>query len=150
MATPSSPTATTAQQAATALRLTPALPQAKFGLLRPLVQDQARDFAQASGDALLASRVGQVIGSAGEFPWRPDLNANLDRVRNVADNYALQEFARAYISQALQAFLPSVVAVAVSAAKTNRTLLLTVTCTRLVDLNRVPAKTFTSTVSLSL
>ena len=103
---------TPAQQAATALRLSQPLPKNKFGLRRPFAQDQARDFAQVTGDDLLLARVEQAIGSNGEFPWRPSLTSKLDRIRNIKQGPALDEFARTYVDMALRTFVPEVVAVA--------------------------------------
>lgn len=134
----------------TAARLAPALPQKKFGFLRPFSRDQARDVATATGDTLLQSRVEQVIGSNGEWPWRPNLTANLDRVRNIKEGPALDEFARAYVGQALSTFVPEVIASSVSATRTDRRLVLVVTCTRLADINARPPKTFTARASLPI
>ncbi len=116
-----------------AARLAPARPQDKFGFLRPFRTDAARDVARASGDALLASRAGQVVGSCGELPWRPRLNANLDWVRHIKNDDALAEFARAYVGQALADHLPEVVAVRVQPTRTDRLLQLVVTCSRAAD-----------------
>jgi hypothetical protein len=140
-ATPPSP-------AVTAGRLATPAPREKFGLLRPFHADQARDLVQGSGDDLLASEVGQVLGSAGEFPWRPGLNSLLDRVRNIANRQALSEFARAYVSQILSRYVPEVVAVSVSAERSGRMLTLTVTCSRVSDVDKTPARTFDVAVTL--
>jgi hypothetical protein len=143
VATPPSP-------ATTAARLAPVLPQTLFGLLRPFGTDQARDLAQGSGDDLLESRVGQVIGSAGEFPWRPGLTSRLDRARNIANGPALSEFCRVWVSQALATFVPEVVVQSATATRdvSGRTLNLTVTCSRVSDLSTTPPKTFTASAAL--
>lgn len=135
---------------ATAQRLAPALPGNKFGLLRPFGTDRARDLTRGSGDALLASRVGQVVGSGGEFPWRPHLTANLDRVRNVMNDAALAEFARVYVGQALTAYVPQVLAVRVTPTRTLRFLQLAVTCTRVADADLKPPRTFSVAAALPL
>lgn len=137
-----------ATPAQTAQRLAPALPQNKFGLLRPFGVDGARDLARGTGDALLKSLAGQVAGTSGEFPWRPEFTSNLDRVRNIKNTEALGEFARTYISQAYATYLPQVLAVRVVADRTARNLELTTTCMRASDVNKQPPKTFTTTAVL--
>ena len=138
------------QQAVVAAQLTPTQPQNKYGLLRPFRHDGARDFTTGSGDDLLKSRVGQVLGSDGTFPWRPELTSYLDRVRNIKQGPALDAFCLQYVSQALTSFLPQVSAVNVSATRVARTLTLVVTCSRVAGSTSGSNQSFDVNVSLPI
>ena len=77
-------------------------------LATPFQRDRQRDFARASGEALLRAKVAQVLLTAGELPWRPEFGAGLDRLRHRRNDAVLQELARVAVVDALARWLPSV------------------------------------------
>ncbi len=96
------------------------------GIPRPFGRDQKRDIATASGTDLLESKVGQVLGTDGEMPWRPEAKSGLDRLRHHSNGQILQEVARYFVAEALAQQLPSVRVVDVSASREDRQIALAV------------------------
>lgn len=121
--------------------------QQKRGLKRPFMRDGARDIATATVDELLASRVGQIIGTFGEMPWRHEEDSKLDRLRNTNNSVMLREFAALYCRDALRAWLPSVALVDVQATRTDRSIDMVLTCQRVSDAGT--DRTFTANASIS-
>jgi hypothetical protein len=83
------------------------------GLSAPFRRDRKRDFASDDGDALLASKVLQVLAtegatprSSGELPWRTAFGTPLHLLRHQRSDAALAELARVYIRDALRRWLP--------------------------------------------
>jgi hypothetical protein len=83
------------------------------GLIAPFRRDRKRDFASDDGDALLASKVLQVLAtegatprSSGELPWRTAFGTPLHLLRHQRSDAALAELARVYIRDALRRWLP--------------------------------------------
>jgi hypothetical protein len=79
------------------------------GLLAPFRRDRKRDFASDDGDALLASKVLQVLAtegataqSSGELPWRTAFGTPLQLLRHQRNDAALAELARVYVRDALR------------------------------------------------
>lgn len=135
-----SPSPAPSSGAAAPLVTTPALGR-KRGVLRPFRRDARIDFASATGDALLESKVGQVLGSDGEMPWRPEFRSNIDRLRHMKNSIALGEFARVYVGDALAKHLPSVRLLDVVAMRDERRVTLRVTFTRAEDAASEPITT---------
>ena len=95
-----------------------------FGLLRPFRRDLKSDFASASGESLLRSAVGQVLGTMaqsdvthGELPWRTEFGSRLHLLRHRKNDAVLQELARAYVVEALKRWEPRISVTSVSATK---------------------------------
>lgn len=90
-----------------------------FGLLRPLRRDQKADFAAGSGEQLIRSAVGQILGTIGasdstpgELPWRTEFGSLLYRLRHQKNDSVLQELARVYVVDALKRWEPRIVVTA--------------------------------------
>lgn len=94
-------------------------PSQRTGLLRPFSRDQKAGFATASGPELVEGRVGAIVSSAGEVPWKPGLDAGLNKLRNVRANGSLQGFAQVYVSHALTQYEPALTGVTVSASRSG-------------------------------
>lgn len=84
-------------------------------ILIPFRRDKKRDFATGEGEALLASKVRQVLltegataKSSGELPWRTAFGAGLGLLRHRRNDAALKELARVHIRDALRRWLPGV------------------------------------------
>lgn len=92
-------------------------PVIRRGLLRPFMRDGKSDLANGTGDDLLESKIGQILGADGELPWRTDFNGNLDRLRHLNNGPALTEFARVYVTDGLARWLPSVRVLTVEATR---------------------------------
>jgi uncharacterized protein len=86
-----------------------------FGLTRPFQRDGRADFAAASGEQVVRSAVGQVLGTIGsseitpgELPWRTDFGSLLHRLRHQKNDSILQELGRIYVVDALKRWEPRV------------------------------------------
>lgn len=84
-------------------------------LLLPFSRDGKRDLAHGAGEALLASKVRQVLltraeapGATGELAWRTSFGAGLERLRHRPANETLRELARVAVRDALRRWLPDV------------------------------------------
>jgi len=84
-------------------------------LIRPLRRELKIDFVSATGARLIASAVGQVLGTrcdtettTGELPWRTEFGSQLYRLRNKNNSIALVELARRYVVGALERWVPRV------------------------------------------
>lgn len=85
------------------------------GLLRPFQRDAFRDWANSTGGPVLASSVGQILGTmsnsplaSGELPWRPEFGSNLYLLRNRQNDGTLADLARTYVVDALARWEPRV------------------------------------------
>lgn len=85
------------------------------GLLRPFVRDGVSDFASGTGARLLASKIGQIVGTRcssetmeGELPWRPEFGSLVNLVRHRNDDAITRELSRVYVEDALRRWLPSI------------------------------------------
>jgi len=119
-----------------------------MNLLIPFRRDKKRDFAVGSGDALLASKVRQVLltegatpRSSGELPWRTNFGAGLTLLRHQRNGAALKELARVYVRDALKRWVPEATVIGVEAEGDAETLTLQV---------RVRSRDTTATVDMSL
>jgi uncharacterized protein len=90
-------------------------------LLIPFGRDRKRDLAAGDGEALLISKVRQVLltegataSSAGELPWRTSLGAGLGLLRHRRNDAALKALATVHVRDALKRWLPGVQLVALS------------------------------------
>jgi hypothetical protein len=104
-----------------------------MNLLIPFRRDKKRDFATGDGEALLASKVRQVLltegataQSSGELPWRTSLGAGLALLRHRRNDAALKELARVHIRDALKRWLPGVELVGVQVSGEGESLTLRV------------------------
>ncbi len=95
----------------------------KVSLLRPFQRDGQRGFAK--GDAL-AGRVGAVVASSGEVPWKPGLDGRVDRLRNQNLTAMRGAFAQVYVQEALGVWEPSLRDVSVTDTREAETLTLRV------------------------
>lgn len=95
-------------------------PSQRTGLLRPFSRDQKAGFATSSGAPLVEGRVGAIVASAGEVPWKPGLDAGLDKLRNVRANGSLTGFAQVYVQTALVKYEPALTGVSVTANRADR------------------------------
>jgi hypothetical protein len=103
------------------------------GLLAPFRRDRKRDFASDDSDALLASKVMQVLAtesatarSSGELPWRTAFGTPLQRLRHQRNDAVLGELARVYIRDALRRWLPEAQVVSVAVERVDASLVLRV------------------------
>ena len=87
------------------------------GVIRPLRRDRKNDFANATGAALVAAAVGQILGtrasdeagsSKGEIPWRTGFGSLLHLIRHRSNTPLLQELAKFYVIDALKRWEPRV------------------------------------------
>lgn len=79
------------------------------GILRPFRRTPRNDFANGGGQALLASNVGQVLGTEqGELRWDPLFGVRLQTMRQRLNTEASQELARVSIQSALNRYEPRV------------------------------------------
>ena len=85
------------------------------GLSIPFRRDKARDFASASGEALVRSAVAQVLGTVGasdftqgELPWRTEFGSLLHLLRHQKNDVALREMAKVYVQDALRRWEPRI------------------------------------------
>lgn len=92
-------------------------------LLIPFRRDRKRDLATGDGEALLASKVRQVLltegstpRSSGELPWRTNFGAALGLLRHRSNDAVLSELARVRVRDVLQLWLPTVTVLRVEVA----------------------------------
>ena len=85
------------------------------GVLRPFRRDRKADFAVGSGEALIRSAVGQVLGTMaaseftpGELPWRTEFGSGLHLLRHHKNDALLQELARIHVVDALKRWEPRI------------------------------------------
>lgn len=78
------------------------------GILRPFARDGRGGFAKGSGEPLVAGRVGALVSSTGELPWKPELDSGADRLRNVNNSAMLGQFATVYAQEILQRHEPAI------------------------------------------
>jgi len=85
------------------------------GLLRPFVRDGVSDFASGTGARLIASKIGQIVGTRcssetmeGELPWRPEFGSLVNLVRHRNDDAITRELSRVYVEDSLRRWLPSI------------------------------------------
>jgi phage baseplate assembly protein W len=85
------------------------------GLSIPFRRDRQRDFAAASGEALVRSAVAQVLGTVGasdftqgELPWRTEFGSLLHLLRHQKNDVALREMAKVYVQDALRRWEPRI------------------------------------------
>jgi hypothetical protein len=103
------------------------------GLLGPFRRDRKRDFASDDGDALLASKVLQVLAtegatprSSGELPWRTAFGTPLQILRHQRNDAVLAELARVYVRDALRRWVPEATLVAIEVVRDGAQLALRV------------------------
>lgn len=101
-------------------------PSQRRGLLRPFARDQKAGFATDSGAPLVEGRVGAIVASAGEVPWKPGLDAGLNKLRNVRANGSLTGFAQVYVQTALTKYEPALTGVVASASRSGTSVTLSV------------------------
>ncbi len=85
------------------------------GLLRPFRRDKKSDFAADSGEVLVRSAVGQILGTMagsehtqGELLWRTEFGSLVHLLRNQKNDSVLQELARVHVVDALKRWEPRV------------------------------------------
>lgn len=78
------------------------------GLVRPFRRTERGDFATASGEPLVGSCVGQVLGTEeNSLPWRPEFGSRLYLLRHAPiDVDVTPELARVYAEEALRRWEP--------------------------------------------
>ena len=74
----------------------------------PLRRDKKRDFAFASGDDLLKSKIIQVLATEGEMPWRTSFGSGLGRLRHQKNDDELSALAIVHVRDALRKWVPEV------------------------------------------
>lgn len=112
---PTLPSTTTAQATTLPPQVTGGGSFLGYGLLRPFRRDQKLDFAAAGGSRLVASAVGQVLGTrgasdftSGELPWRDEFGSLLYLLRHRPNDDTTRELARIYVGQALVRWEPRI------------------------------------------
>ena len=90
-------------------------------LLIPFRRDRKRDLAMGEAEALLASKVRQVLltecataRSSGELPWRTNFGAGLATLRHQRNDATLGEMASVYARDAMRRWGPSTELVSLS------------------------------------
>jgi hypothetical protein len=98
-------------------------------LLIPFRRDRKRDLATGEAEALLASKVRQVLltegataRSSGELPWRTNFGAGLGLARHRPNDAVLAELTRVQVRDALQRWLPGVAALEIDVAASGEIL----------------------------
>lgn len=98
-------------------------------LLIPFRRDRKRDLATVEGEALLASKVRQVLltegesaGASGELPWRTNFGARLGLLRHKPNDAVLAELAKVRARDAIQRWLPGVDVLNIEVAATDNVL----------------------------
>jgi len=83
------------------------------GILRPFRRDNKLDFANGGGAELIASNVGQVLGticssdySSGELPWRTEFGSLMHVLRLRNNSAALADQARVFVARAIERWEP--------------------------------------------
>lgn len=89
-----------------------------LGFLRPFGRDQKIGMAVVGGDDLLVSRIEAIVASSGELPWKPDLDGRVDRLRHQGNTPMREQFARIYVTEAVDKFEPGVRVLDVKAVDT--------------------------------
>lgn len=102
-------------------------------LLIPFRRDRKRDLATGEAEALLASKVRQVLltegatpRSSGELPWRTNFGAALGLLRHGSNDAATAELARVKAREALTRWIAKSDIVSIEAESTEDTLTLRV------------------------
>lgn len=102
-------------------------------LLIPFRRDRKRDLATGEGEALLASKVRQVLltegstpRSSGELPWRTNFGAALGLLRHRSNGAVVAELARVRAREALSRWMSNSDIVSVDAESTEVALTLRV------------------------
>ena len=100
-------------------------------LLIPFRRDRKRDLATGEAEALLVSKVRQVLltegataRSSGELPWRTNFGAGLGLARHRSNDAVLHELARVHVREALARWLPRVRLTAFTAEPSGSLLIL--------------------------
>jgi len=82
-------------------------------IIRPLSREQKIDWVSATGARLVASAIGQILGTrcdsefaGGELPWRTEFGSKVYRLRNKLNSPAMLEIARRYIIDAITNWAP--------------------------------------------
>ncbi len=125
--------------------------QARRGLLRPFQDDGSGRLATATGDALLESQLGQLLGNRRGPAWNRALVADLDPLRNLRNTQALADFAAIRIRDAIRRWLPRLVLRSVAPSQPDRvTVNLLVTCQRIEELGVKPPRLIQATTSIRI
>lgn len=95
------------------------------GLLRPFRRDGRSGFQKGTGNDVVEGRLEAIVASDGVLPWKPELNSNIDRIRNRSNGPMLQQFAQVYVQDAVKAFEPGLTSVDVDAERDGDTLTIT-------------------------
>ena len=77
-------------------------------LVAPLRRDKKSDFAHASGEDLLKSKIIQVLATDGEMPWATSFGSKLTRLRHQKNDEVLEALARVYVRDALRKWVPEI------------------------------------------
>jgi len=73
-----------------------------FGLQCPLRMTSSKDFATASGEALVRSDLEELVNiEPGDILWRPSLGTGLGRLRHRMNTQALADLARVQVQHAV-------------------------------------------------
>jgi len=85
-----------------------------YGIIRPFQRDKKNDFASAGGRRLVASAIGQILGteaqsevSRGELPWRTTFGSKVHILRH-RKGPAQVELLRAYTQESIRRWEPRV------------------------------------------
>jgi phage baseplate assembly protein W len=79
------------------------------GIIRPFRRTPRNDFANGGGQELLASNVGQVLGTEpGELRWDTGFGVRLQSMRQRLNSDASQDLARVSVQSALNRYEPRV------------------------------------------
>ena len=80
-----------------------------IGIVRPFARTPQGDFASDGGQALLASNVGQILGTIpGELRWAPSFGTNLANLRQRLNTGALGDLARVSVESSIRRWEPRV------------------------------------------
>jgi phage baseplate assembly protein W len=97
-------------------------------MLRPVSREFKIDWSNGTGNQLVASAVGQILGTrsdspagVGELPWRTEFGSQLYRLRNKLNSAILVEQARQYVIDALRTWAPWVRVTNVRLVRTGTT-----------------------------
>jgi len=95
-------------------------------MIRPVTRELKQDWLNATGSRLVASAVGQILGTrsdspenSGELPWRTEFGSQLYRLRNKLNSAAVGELARRYVVDALRTWAPWVRVTSVGLVRTG-------------------------------
>lgn len=88
--------------------------QPRRGVLRPFRRDRVNDFAAGEGAELIASELGQILGTEcssdfteGELPWRPEFGSLVYLLRHKNNDEVTREMARAYVLESVGRWHPT-------------------------------------------